>query len=465
MDRKKLRKTDKRAAVRPGLIKEILLTAGLISICGCGVLFLGHMGMQERWFPFPLGTLESSMEEPGTKHLYGSQDSQNGMGPITVFQESGTSGYMEEEPSIEIGSGNFRLPNQDPGEIVSEETGVLEIWGEEEEREYQAYQKRLYGIKKESQIEEMGFIQIREHSFPMETERFGQVFLIPALDQEYHRLALFLVSPDGNICYITDGLETNYQNRGMLGQTNEGIAAVSFQDMDQDGLTDIILITFCQNPGENGSKRYKVGDVLFQDANGFYRDWRLSDKLNRFHMNKSAKFVQSFVTDHYSTEFLYTTVTLEELTGHGFAPIADQSSWQDFEKMGRLKVVPGIYKMAEYYIFMVYLVNEQGYIVQSFQPMGDYENLYSLQGISCCDIDGDGMKDLVILGNYSYEGSDGEMLVVKDYSVYYQQTGGFRVDDEIKAEISCHEDMNMEELLQQAWAYWGWGLFNEKEEN
>ncbi|MCI8949642.1 MAG: VCBS repeat-containing protein [Lachnospiraceae bacterium] len=278
-------------------------------------------------------------------------------------------------------------------------------------------------------------------------------------------MALFFASPQGDICYTTDRLAANYQNRGILKQTNEGIAAVSFQDMNEDGLTDIILITFCKEPGKDAGKLDKVGDVLFQGAEGFYRDWRLSDKLNRFHMNKSAGFVRSFVKDNYSTEFLYTTVTLKGLLSHGFEPIKEQCSWQDFEKLGKLKVVPGIYKMAEYYIFMVYLVNEQGYIVQSFQPMGDYENLYSLQEISCCDIDGDGMKDLVILGNYSYEGSGGEMLIEKDYSVFYQQTGGFREDIEIKDEIFCHEDTNMEELLKQAWSYWGWGLFEEKEAN
>ena len=34
---------------------------------------------------------------------------------------------------------------------------------------------------------------------------------------------------------------------------------------------------------------------------------------------------------------------------------------------------PGTYRMAEYTVFMLYLVNEQGYIVWSFQPMGEYE--------------------------------------------------------------------------------------------
>jgi hypothetical protein len=462
MGRKKSGKGDKRAAVRPGLIKEVLLTAGLVSILGCGFLILGYMGIKKGWLPFFVGMPESRMEAADNRAL---KDGQKGAYGLSEDGQSYKSGYQAEEPMIKISGEESQIKAEEPYPGEFGESGSLEAWGEEEAREYEAYIQRLLAVRKESQIEEMGFVQIREHTFPMETEKYGQVFLIPALDQTYHRLALFFASPQGDICYTTDRLAANYQNRGILKQTNEGIAAVSFQDMNEDGLTDIILITFCKEPGKDAGKLDKVGDVLFQGAEGFYRDWRLSDKLNRFHMNKSAGFVRSFVKDNYSTEFLYTTVTLKGLLSHGFEPIKEQCSWQDFEKLGKLKVVPGIYKMAEYYIFMVYLVNEQGYIVQSFQPMGDYENLYSLQEISCCDIDGDGMKDLVILGNYSYEGSGGEMLIEKDYSVFYQQTGGFREDIEIKDEIFCHEDTNMEELLKQAWSYWGWGLFEEKEAN
>lgn len=89
--------------------------------------------------------------------------------------------------------------------------------------------------------------------------------------------------------------------------------------------------------------------------------------------------------------------------------------------------------------------------------MGDYENLYSLSGIRCCDIDGDGLKDLLILGRYSYEGADGEMVVEKDYSIYYQRTEGFLEDTEMKGWFSCGEDTELEEILNRAWAYWGWG--------
>ena len=62
---------------------------------------------------------------------------------------------------------------------------------------------------------------------------------------------------------------------------------------------------------------------------------------------------------------------------------------RDFEKLGRLQVVPGTVKISAYNIFMIYLINGKGEIVWSFQPMGDYDSLYSLRSIMGRDVDGD----------------------------------------------------------------------------
>ena len=54
-------------------------------------------------------------------------------------------------------------------------------------------------------------------------------------------------------------------------------------DVNGDNKKDIILITRCRKKEENGgSKKYKVGDVLFQMEGGFYRDYRISEKINQF---------------------------------------------------------------------------------------------------------------------------------------------------------------------------------------
>lgn len=323
---------------------------------------------------------------------------------------------------------------------------------------YQEYMERLESVEKRAQIGEAGFRIIKDQVFPMTLQSYGKVAFIPALDEKYNRLAIFFADVEGRIVYKTDQLETNNRVSGELRQPNQGIAAVSFQDLNGDGMTDIVLITSCVNEvGDYAGKAYKAGDVLFQNEQGFYRDWRLSDKINRFSMNKSVEFITSFVRDGNSTEILYTAATLNELLEKGVRIISEQCYFRDFEKLGRLQVVPASLRIADCEIFIIYLVNEQGYIVWSLQPMEDYDNLYALKGITCRDIDGDGMKDMVVLARYSYDGDNGAAIVKTDYSVYYQRTGGFYADTDIKDWYQCADDQKMEDLVGIARSYWGWG--------
>ncbi len=201
---------------------------------------------------------------------------------------------------------------------------------------YQAYQERLEKIREKSKIAENGFQIIENQVFPITTKPFGEVTFLPALDEQSGRLAIFLMDSDGTIVFKSDQLETNNQNRGMLQPPNRGISAVSFQDLNGDGLTDIILITSCEKEDGAEDRPYKVGDVLFQNETGFYRDWRLSDRINRFGMNKSIRFIVSFVTEGYSTEFLYTPQRWMNWKSRGF-PLSRSSatggslkSWESF---------------------------------------------------------------------------------------------------------------------------------------
>lgn len=343
--------------------------------------------------------------------------------------------------------------------VISCPAGVSaqEADGGDTYRLFREYRKRFDGIETQGDIPAGGFRIIGEQVFPVTIENYGEVFFIPALDNSYNRLAIFLAREDGSIVYKTDELETNNRMRGELKQPNVGIAAVSFQELNGDGLTDIVLITSCMNEsGAYADKSYKVGDVLFQNDQGFYRDWRLSDKINRFGMNKGIKAITSFVRDGYTTEFLYTATTLDDLLKNGFEIIEEQCYWRTFEKMGRLRAAPGTYSMADFSVFMIYLINEQGYIVWSFQPMGDYDNLYALKGINCRDIDGDGLKDIVVLARYSFADEDGGLAVESDFAIYYQRTGGFYADVDFKKQYRCDENDTMEGLVEKARAYWGW---------
>ena len=323
--------------------------------------------------------------------------------------------------------------------------------------DYRDYQERLDAIEGEWEIDDYGFTVIDDQIFPIETQSFGDVWLVPAMENRYHRLALFLVDEEGIVTYKTDQLAVNSWNVGSLEQPIRGISAVSFQDLNRDGRTDIVLIAECRNrTGAYAAKSYKVGDVLFQSNDGFYRDYRIADKINRFGMNKSAESIIAYVRDGYSTEFLYTASTKSELLRHGFMITPEQNYSRQFEKLGYLEVVPGSYTMAEFATFMIYLVDEQGNIVWSFQPMGDFDNLYALKGIQCRDIDGDGMKDILVLARYSYAGSNNELLIKSDYAIYYQRTGGFETDTEVKQKVSCSDEDTVAGLVEKARAYWGW---------
>ena len=292
----------------------------------------------------------------------------------------------------------------------------------------------------------------------MPLETFGEeAEFLPAMHREYHRLAVFIADGEGNILFRTEQLETNYKSRESLEQPIKSLAAVSFQDLDGDGLTDIVLITNCENDrGDYAGRTYKVGDVLFQKDGEFYRDWRISDKINRFSMNKSTDFIASYVRDGNSTEVLYSAVSLEELLESGFQITQEQCYSRVFEKQGRLQVVPGTLRIAEYDIFMIYLVNEQGYIVWSFQPMGDYDNLYALKGMTCRDVDGDGMKDIVVLARYSYSDPEGKLLIDTKCHIYYQRTDGFAEDGHFGEVYTCTEEDTLGGLVDIIREYWGW---------
>lgn len=326
-------------------------------------------------------------------------------------------------------------------------------------RQYEEYQERFAAIESVGDVQDQGFYVIRDQSFMVVLESFGEeeVTFFPIMDRLYNRMALLITDSSGNVLYKTNQLETNNCYLGELKQPTRDLAAVSFQDVNGDGLTDIILITDCVNDvGDYAGKTYKVGDVLFQRDGGFYRDWRISDKINRFSMNKSAEVILSYVRDGNSTEVLYTATTLDELLKQGFQIIREQNYYRTFEKQGHLQVVPGVMRMAHYDIFMIYLVNEQGYIVWSFQPMGDYDNLYALKGMTCRDLDGDGLKDILVLGRFSYSSMDGVIQIDTRCRIYYQRTDGFEADTEFEKTYQCTEEDTVGGLVQLIREYWGW---------
>ena len=331
----------------------------------------------------------------------------------------------------------------------------------EEAQRYRDFLERLEAVKNIRETAEYGFIVIEEQIFPFTMEGGREVSLVPAIDRESRRLVLFFVGQEDEIAFRTEQLEANQPIPGSWKLGTREVAAVSFPDLDGDGLNDVVLVALCNTREDGTGMTAKVGDVLFQRQGGFYQDWRLSDRINRFGMNKSVKMILSFVREGDFAGVFYRAAAMKDLKEHGFTVDERHSFRQSFEKLGDLLVVPGYYRMAEYHICMVCLVNEQGNLVWSGQPMGEFENLYEILEIDSQDIDGDGLKDLTVLARYTSDAPDGSMITEKDYTIYYQRTGGFLEDTELKSRYQCTEDTVMDELVELARSYWGWGTEND----
>lgn len=282
----------------------------------------------------------------------------------------------------------------------------------------------------------------------------GECTVYPMINRSFGRVALFFADGEGNVLYKTENLECNYFLADSLYQPNTDIIAISVRDINEDGLPDLLLLSRCLHDG----KKFKIGDIVYQGQDTFYRDWRVSDNINRFSMNKDIEMMAAFAHDGQSTEFLYRATTLDELTDGGFVLLKDQIFNAEFEKFGTVRVIPGEYRMSVQYIFILYLVNSDGQIVWNFQGMRDYDNFGWMSGISFKDVDGDGWADLSILANYKSFDENNKTYDAIDFSIYYQRDGYFFEDQDFH-EVFLPELTGtevMDDIVQAARKYWGW---------
>ena len=60
------------------------------------------------------------------------------------------------------------------------------------------------------------------------------------------------------------------------------------------------------------------------------------------------------------------------------------------------------------------------------------------------------------MARYSSAGRDNELVIETDYSVYYQRTGGFEEDKEIKLSVKVAEGDTVNTMIEKVKSYWGW---------
>ena len=75
--------------------------------------------------------------------------------------------------------------------------------------EYEAYYDRFLSIENRDGIAGGGFLVVEDQIFPLDPDDEESILMVPAFDEKYNRLALFIVDVDGQILYRTEQLEKN----------------------------------------------------------------------------------------------------------------------------------------------------------------------------------------------------------------------------------------------------------------
>jgi len=132
---------------------------------------------------------------------------------------------------------------------------------------------------------------IENQSFWIEFENWGKVKFISSeilIDGTY-KLRFYLTNESEDILYqfpefIGNDWPTFYE-----------IRAVSFKDINKDGLKDIIIIAdYLTGIGEQGAIPFPVGSIYFQIRKKFINYSKLDDQINDSGKNKNIDMIVNF---------------------------------------------------------------------------------------------------------------------------------------------------------------------------
>lgn len=130
-----------------------------------------------------------------------------------------------------------------------------------------------------------GFKPIEEQSFMVDLDSWGKVkFVSGNLTAGSHiPVVFYLTDEDGNIFYE---FNTTFPY-------SVKVEAVSFKDLNKDGLKDIIIIVSDQYNGASGQP---IANVCFQQEDGtFVTDYQLCQEINDSGNNKDIKTVTNYI--------------------------------------------------------------------------------------------------------------------------------------------------------------------------
>lgn len=136
-----------------------------------------------------------------------------------------------------------------------------------------------------------GLQVIENQSFEVELNHWGKVKFISGkyLKDGVFKASFHLADEQGNIIYSFPEFNGNEW------PSFEGIRAVSFKDLNQDGLKDVIIIAeYITGAGEQGTTPFPVASIYFQKAKSFEALSDLDEKINSAGKNETVEEVLNF---------------------------------------------------------------------------------------------------------------------------------------------------------------------------
>lgn len=143
-------------------------------------------------------------------------------------------------------------------------------------------------------LKRSGFEEISEQTFMVDLEKWGKVKFVSGqfLDGGRSILELYLLNDKEKILYhFPDFMGNN-------SWTFFEIRAISFKDINKDGLKDIIVIAdYVTGIGSEGSIPFPVCSIYFQGEKEFYTKPDLDKEINASKQNESIDMVVKFVEE------------------------------------------------------------------------------------------------------------------------------------------------------------------------
>lgn len=156
-------------------------------------------------------------------------------------------------------------------------------------------------------LKKNGLVIMDNQSFEIELEKWGKVKFVTATlpDNPSPKLVFFLADDKGTILYSFSDFVDN------LGWLFSEVQAVSFRDVNNDSLKDIIVIAdYITGVGETGAIPFHHSKIYLQKEKEFVCVPELDEKINEGQQNESINTLMNFVAGKLEGyEFVKKTVS------------------------------------------------------------------------------------------------------------------------------------------------------------